>query len=418
LEPAVTEPQTARLTIARIGHKGDGETAEGIYVPFSAAGDVVMAEIEDGRARIHRIVTQSPDRVEPPCPHFGRCGGCALQHVGDEALAKWKREQIATALSQRGLRDVHIAETLTVPRQSRRRAELHARLTDHELKLGFLERGTRIIVDMEACEILTPALFAALPKLRLGLARFLTPHKHVAVHLLDTIGGLDVALGVPDLELTAKSRATAAALAQDLDVARLSVNGEIIVQRREPAVMIAGVPVIPPPEGFLQAAAEAERAMQAKVCAALGKAKSALDIFSGCGTFALAMAKTMRVHAVESDGAALAALERAVKATQGLKPLTVEKRDLFRRPLIAQELDKFDAAVLDPPRPGAKPQCEQLAKSKLQTVVYVSCNVATFARDAEILVAGGFHLESVTPVDQFLWTPHVEMTAVFRRRAS
>jgi 23S rRNA (uracil1939-C5)-methyltransferase len=413
----VTDPQTARLTIARIGHKGDGETQDGIYVPFSAAGDVVVGEIEDGRARIHRIVTPSPDRVEPPCPHFGRCGGCALQHVSDAALANWKREQIAVALAQRGLKDVQIAETVTVPRKSRRRAELHARLTDHELKLGFLERGTRIIVDMEACEILTPALFDALPKLREGLARFLTPHKHVAVHLLETTGGIDVALGVPDFEFTPKSRNAAAALATALDAARLTVNGEPVVQRREPAVMIAGIPVIPPPEGFLQAAAEAERAMQEMVGQALGKAKSALDIFSGCGTFALSMAKTMRVHAVESDTGSLAALERAVKAAQGLKPVSVEKRDLFRRPLIAHELDKFDAAVLDPPRPGAKPQCEQIAQSKLTAVVYVSCNAATFARDAEVLVKGGFSLETVTPVDQFLWSPHVELTAVFRRRA-
>lgn len=412
----MTEPQTARLTIARIGHKGDGETAEGIYVPFSAAGDVVMAEVEDRRARIFRIVTPSPDRVEPPCRHFGHCGGCALQHVGDAALATWKRDQIAIALAQRGLHQVEIAQTVTVPRKSRRRAELHARLTDHELKLGFLERGSRIIVDMEACEILTPGLFAALPTLRRGLAQFLPKHKHVAVHLLETNAGLDIALGVPDFELTAKSRAAASALGVALGAARLTVNGETIVQQREPAILIAGVPVIPPPEGFLQAAIEAERVLQDIVTTALANAKSALDIFSGCGTFALAMARTMRVHAIESDTGAVTALERAVKNAQGLKPVTVERRDLFRRPLIAQDLDKFDAAVLDPPRPGAKPQCEQIAQSNLKAVVYVSCNVATFARDAEVLVKGGLNLETVTPVDQFLWSPHVEMAAVFRRR--
>lgn len=411
----MTDDAARRLTIARIGHKGDGETLEGIYVPFSAAGDVVVAEVIEGRGFIHRVVTPSPDRVDPPCPHFGQCGSCALQHVGDPALAQWKREQIVTALSQRGLKDVPVAETMTVPRKSRRRAELHARLTDHELKLGFLERGTRQIVDMHACEILAPALFEALPKLRAGLASFLPKHKHVAVHLLETSAGLDVALGIPEFELTPKNRTAAATLAQTLDAARLSVNSEPIVQRREPAVIIAGVPVIPPPEGFLQAAVAAERAMQDIVCAALGQAKSALDIFSGCGTFALAMAKTTRVHAVESDTGSLAALERALKSAQGLKPLTIEKRDLFRRPLIAQELDKFEAAVLDPPRPGAKPQCEQIAQSKLKTVVYVSCNVATFARDAAVLIEGGYRLEAVTPIDQFLWSPHVELTGVFRR---
>lgn len=411
----MTDAHNSRLTIVRIGHKGDGETADGIYVPLSAAGDVVVAEVHDGRARIHRIVTPSPDRVDPPCPQFGRCGGCALQHVNNEALAKWKREQIVVALAQRGLKDVAVADTVTVPRRSRRRAELHARLTDHELKLGFLERGSRIIVDMEACEILTLALFGALPALREGLARFLTPHKHVAVHLLETIAGLDVALGVPEFELTANSRNAAAGLASALDAARLTINGETIVQRREPAVMIVGVPVVPPPEGFLQAAVAAETAIQEIVVGALGKAKSALDIFSGCGTFALALAKTMRVHAVESDGAALAALERAVKSTQSLKPVSVEKRDLFRRPLIVPELDRFDAAVIDPPRPGAKPQCEQIAQSKLKTVVYVSCNAATFARDAEVLVKGGFQIDGITPIDQFLWSPHVELAAVFRR---
>lgn len=411
----MTEPQNARLTIARIGHKGDGETAEGIYVPFSAAGDVVMAEVEDRRARIFRIVTPSPDRVEPPCRHFGHCGGCALQHVGDEALATWKRDQIAIALAQRGLHQVEIAQTVTVPRKSRRRAELHARLTDHELKLGFLERGSRIIVDMEACEILTPGLFTALPTLRRGLAQFLPKHKHVAVHLLETNAGLDIALGVPEFELTARSRAAASALGVALGAARLTVNGETIVQQREPAILIASVPVIPPPEGFLQAAVEAERVLQDIVTTALANAKSALDIFSGCGTFALAMARTMRVHAIESDTGAVAALERAVKNAQGLKPVTVERRDLFRRPLIAQDLDKFDAAALDPPRPGAKPQCEQIAQSNLKTVVYVSCNVATFARDADVLIEGGYKLFAVTPVDQFRWSPHVELAAVFRR---
>jgi 23S rRNA (uracil1939-C5)-methyltransferase len=416
LERVVTEPQGQRLTILRIGHKGDGETAEGIYVPFTAAGDVVVAEVEDGRARVHRVATPSPDRAEPPCRHFGRCGGCALQHVSDAALAGWKRDQIATALAQRGLKDVEIATTVTAPRKSRRRAELHARLTDHEFKMGFLERGSRVIVDMEACEILRPAIFAALPALRERLSEFLPKHKHIAVHVLETQSGLDLALGIPEFELTASTRAKAAALAQSLDLARLSVNSEPVVQRREPAVMIAGVPVTPPPEGFLQAAAEAECALQDIAVQSLQGAKSAVDVFSGCGTFALALAKSMRVHAVESEAAALAALDRAVKHAQGLKPVTVEKRDLFRRPLIAQELDKFDAIVIDPPRPGAKPQCEQLAKSKLARAVYVSCNVATFARDAEILIAGGFELKRVTPVDQFLWTPHVELAAEFARR--
>ena len=195
----------------------------------------------------------------------------------------------------------------------------------------------------------------------------------------------------------------------------MSVNGEPIVQQREPAVMVAGVPVVPPPEGFLQAAVEGETALQQIVREALNGAKHVVDIFSGCGTFALALAKDMRVHAVESDAAALAALERAVKQAQGLKPVTVEKRDLFRRPLIAQELEKFDAAVIDPPRPGAKPQCEQLARSQLKRLVYVSCNVATFARDAEVLLDGGFKLSAITPVDQFRWSPHVELAATFAR---
>jgi 23S rRNA (uracil1939-C5)-methyltransferase len=405
-----------RLAIERIGHKGDGETADGIYVPFSVAGDVVVAEVAEGRGLIHRIVTPSPDRVEPPCPHFGRCGGCALQHISDKALAEWKREQIVVALGQRGLKDVTVAPTMTVPGKSRRRAELHARLTDHELKLGFLERGSRVIVDMQACEILRPALFAALPKLRDGLARLLPPHKHVAVHMLETQAGLDLALGIPDFVLTVKNRTAAAALAEALDLARLSVNGEMLVQRREPSVSIAGIAVIPPPEGFLQAAVEAEQALQTIVCEALAGAKSAVDIFAGSGTFALALARSMPVHALESDAAALSALERAVKHAQGLKPVTIEKRDLFRRPLIAQELDKFAAAVIDPPRPGARPQCEEIAKSGLKRVVYVSCNVATFARDAAVLTDAGFHLARVTPLDQFRWSAHLELTGVFERR--
>jgi 23S rRNA (uracil1939-C5)-methyltransferase len=411
----VTQDAFQRLTIARIGHKGDGETLDGVYVPYTAAGDVVVAEMNGGRAQISRIVTPSPDRVEPACQHFGRCGGCALQHVNAAALAAWKREQIVVALSQRGLKDVDVAPTLTVPPKSRRRAELHARRTDHELKLGFLERGTRIIVDMQACDILTPALFAALPALREGLAKFLPPHKHVAVHLLQTMHGLDIALGVPDLDFTAAARTAAAGLATALDAARLTINGEMVAMRRDPIVTIANVAVIPPPEAFLQAAAEAEQALQKLTVEALEGAKSAADIFAGLGTFALALAPKMKVHAVESAAPALDALSRAAKHASGLKPITIEKRDLFRRPLIAPELDQFDAVVIDPPRPGAKPQCEQIAASKLKRVVYVSCNPATFARDAEVLVKGGLTLKSVTPVDQFLWSPHVELHATFVR---
>ncbi|HAH10499.1 MAG TPA: RNA methyltransferase [Alphaproteobacteria bacterium] len=415
-EAPVSHGAARRLTIARLGHKGDGETDDGIFVPLSAPGDQIVAEVDGERASIARIVTPGPDRVDATCPHFGACGGCALQHLSVGFLSDWKREQIATALGQRGLTGIEVAPTRVMPPQSRRRAELHARVTQMGIKIGFLERGSRVIVPMSACDVLTPAILGALDALGVQLEPLLPLHTHVAMHVLDSEHGLDVSLGIPDFALDIRSRQALSAMAAAVDLARLSVNGELIIMRREPVVTIAGVPVVPPPESFLQAVREAEVHMQDLACKALVSTKVVADLFAGIGTFAFALARTAKVHAVEGEQSALDALAAAARRTQGLKPISTERRDLFRRPLLAHELKAFDGVVLNPPRPGAKAQAEALAQSAVPALVYVSCSPASFARDARILVDGGFELKTVTPVDQFLWTPHIEAVGIFERR--
>lgn len=402
------------ITIKTLGAAGDGVAPGPIYAPFTLPGEVVEGDIIDGRMEAPKIVTPSSDRVSAPCPHFRRCGGCALQHVSDSMIADWKRQQVIDALAARGIKDVDVRETITSPARSRRRATFAARRTKKSIQIGFHGRKSDEIIPLTACEVAHHDLMTAFPAIeacaRLGASR----KSALRATATRTENGIDLSIeGGKTLEKQALL--DAAALADAHDLARLTWNGEILVTRRPPHQRIGPALVAPPPGGFLQATAEGEATLLDAARAALGSPAKLVDLFSGCGAFSIPFADRTEVHAVEGDDALLAALTKGWKAVGGLARITTETRDLFRRPLLAEELNAYPAAIIDPPRAGAKAQMEQLAASNIPVIASLSCDAGSFARDARTLLDGGYSLDWVQPVDQFRWSPHVEIAARFSR---
>jgi len=405
-----------RLTIDRLGAQGDGiaETARGpLYVPFALPSEEVEVEVEGGRAALISVLRPSPDRVEPPCRYFGECGGCAVQHLAQPAYREWKRDRVVQALASRRLA-AEVADLLPVEPRSRRRAVFSARRTEKGAVLGYNRMSSHEIVDIAECPVVLPAIEAALASLR-SLAA-LVGGRRDAFHVTatQTASGLDIAVtGAGPMAEPVRRAAAEFALGERF--ARLSVDGEIVIEPRKPLVAF-GPAAVPLPSGtFLQAVAAAEDALAGLVAAHLKKARRIADLFAGTGAFALRLAQKAEVHAVEADAAALAALDKGFRGAAGLRRVIVEKRDLFRRPLTFKELNGFDGVVIDPPRAGAEDQSKQLARSDVPLVASVSCNPATLARDLAMLIDGGYRLTSVVPVDQFLWSPHVEVVALLEK---
>lgn len=405
-----------RLTITRLGSAGDG-VAEGpggpIYVPAALPGEEVNAERDGRRVRLVAVERASPERIEPFCPYYGRCGGCATQHVGPALYESWKRGKIDAALASAGLQ-VRAEPLVDAHGRGRRRMTLHARSTPGRTEVGFMAAGSHDLVPIERCPITVPELAGAADAARHVAACLSDIRKPLDVAVTATAAGLDIDLrgSGPVVE---RRRQNLIDRAQQLDLTRLSLHGEVLIERRAPAVAMGPASLVPRPGGFLQATAAGEEALSEVVVAACAGARRAADLFAGGGPFSLRLALGADVHAVESDAASLAALDRAARGTPGLRRVTTETRDLFRRPLLPLELDRYDAVVLDPPRAGAEAQVRQLILSAVETVVMVSCDTGTFARDAAALVGGGMRLERVVAVDQFKWSAHVEMAGVFRR---
>lgn len=407
---------TVRLTIDSLGAQGDGvaQTERGpVFVPFTLPGEVVNAAIERDRATLMAVLEPSPLRVEPPCRHFGECGGCSLQHLEDQAYRAFKTERVAAPL-RRDRIDLPLAQLRPCPSDSRRRVVLSARRAETRIILGYHRMQSADIIDISECRIALPAIVAALPMLRelSALVSQTTKPFHISVTATST--GLDVAFADSG-KLPDGIRRIAANFALREKIARLSIDGEIVVEPQKPVIHFGDVAVNPPPGGFLQAVKSAEEQMVELVIGHLGKAKRVADLFAGSGAFSLRLAKQSEVHAVEGDAAALAALDRGFRFGTGLKRITQEKRDLFRRPLTFKELNAFDGIVFDPPRAGAEDQSKQIARSDVPLVAAVSCNPTTLARDLRILIDGGYALKSVTPIDQFLWSPHVEAVALLEK---
>lgn len=413
---------TEILTIRRVGAQGDGvaETPAGpVFAPLTLPGETVRGEVRDGRLDALEVVTASPDRIAPVSPHYGDCGGCSLQHWAAAPYLEWKREQVRLALAREGV-EADIAPTVATPPGSRRRLALHARRgPDGRAILGFKARRSWRLVEVTECPIADPRLVAAFPALARVAEPFLEhPRSAPTLHVTATLTGLDVEVtGVErrtgGLSRDARLRAVEAAAAADL--ARLSLAGDTLVMARQPKVAFGPATIPLPAGGFLQASPPAEAAMVERAVAAVRGAKKVADLFCGAGTFTFPLATVAPVLAADGSAPAIAALKAGMGSATGLKPITAEARDLFRRPLAPYDLRGCDAVVLDPPRAGAREQTAQLPGAKAHTVVYVSCNPTTFARDARLLIDAGFRLETVTPVDQFLWSAHVELVAVFRR---
>lgn len=349
------------------------------------------------------------------CPHFGACGGCAHQDRTSADYLALKRSLVSDALARHGFGGVEILPLVSVPARSRRRASLQAVSQDGGIRIGFSARASHDIVDMQTCLVLRPKLVAAIAALRPVLSALLKDGEGAGVHLTETASGLDLALELKRA-LKPPQIAMLARWAEEAGIARITAGGQIAALLAPPAVRLADVDVLLPPKTFLQPTREGEAVLQRLVREGAGKAKRVADLFSGCGTFALALAPAAQVHCVESDAAALAALAEGVRHAQGLKPVATERRDLVKLPLTPPELKPYDAVVLDPPRAGALEQVRMLAASAVKRVVYVSCNPQTFARDARVLGDAGFAMGAVTPVDQFLWSDHVELAATFTRR--
>ena len=405
-----------RLTIDELGAQGDGiaHTPAGpVYIPFVLPGEVVIAQVEKQRGTLLSVERPSPLRVEPVSPHFGVCGGCSVQHLASSAYAEWKREKVVRALQSRGIR-TKVEPLISCPPASRRRVTFTARVTGGRTLLGFNAAQSHRIVEIEECPVAVPQIIAALPDLRSLAGLVATGSKAFHLTVTATRTGLDIAADDSG-RLGEQKRRQAVAFVLAKGFARLSVGGEVLVEREKPIVLFGDVPVAVPPGGFLQATEQAEQAMAGLVTAHLRGAKHVADLFAGSGTFGLRLARDSRVHAVEGDAAAISALEQAAKRTQGLKPVTVGRRDLFNRPLLAKELDGFEGLIFDPPRAGAEAQCRQIARSAVGRVAAVSCNPGTLARDLAILLEGGYRVMSVTPIDQFLWSPHVEVVALLER---
>jgi 23S rRNA (uracil1939-C5)-methyltransferase len=394
------------ITIDSIGQRGDGIAQFGderLFVPFALPGERIRAERDGSRANLIEVLQASSDRVDPPCPHFGHCGGCSLQHMAPAAYAAFKRNLVVEPLRRAGL-EPSVAELVDARGAGRRRTTMHVRGRE----AGYMRARSHDVFDLDTCPILVPGLAAVAPRIARALAP-LAGQCEASFTLTDT--GLDLSVR-SERKLRSEQLA---GFAREHRLARLIFNGEPVYMARVPTLRMGKSVVELPPASFLQATAAAEEALANLVLAGVGTAKTVADLFCGVGPFALRLAAQARVYAADSDRLAVAALQKAVNHTQGLKPVTAQARDLFRDPLAPIELDRHDAVVFDPPRAGAEAQARELARSKVKTIVAVSCDPTSFARDAAILVGSGYTLRSVTPVDQFAYAAHVELVAIFRR---
>ena len=401
------------VTIEAMGARGDGVAridGAPVYIPLVLPGELVRVSIEGERGRLVTLLQPSPDRTDPPCSHFGSCGGCQLQHWSAKPYASWKRNLVADALSRRGVTATEVEPLIDAHGRGRRRVTM----TVKGGKAGFAAHRSHHHVPITSCQVLEARLAQA-PTIAAGLAGALRTRTAQKVYLLASDTGLDCELiGVDDPDLDV--RLQVAELAEQFNLARVTASGDLLIERTRPVLDVDGAPVTPPSGGFAQATAAGERTLASIVVEALAGHSIVADLFSGWGAFGLRLARHARVLAVDSDTSAISALQVAARNTAGLKPIAARSHDLMRDPLTAQELKGVTGVVFDPPRAGAAAQAAELAAARsVTTVVGVSCDAGTFARDAGVLINGGFRLERVVPVDQFRYSAHVEIAGVFTR---
>ena len=406
----------AEYTVQKLGQLGDGvinDPMGEIFAPFTLPGERIEGEVYKGRIATPKIIEPVADRIKPACKHFKICGGCSMQHASDALLADWKIAKTKEALSQAGLTP-EFRPIISSPAGSRRRATFAAKRTKKSSMVGFHGRASDTIVEITECPVSDPALLAGMPAFG-QFARLGTSRKAVLrISATTSEHGLDIAVE-NGKELSPTEIAQFAQIASANKILRLKWNDDIIAQSHPPSQPMGAANVVPPSAAFLQATAFGEATLVKTVMEIIGPAKRVTDLFAGCGTFALPIASQAAVHAVEGERAMMDALNMGWRNAGGLHDVRVETRDLFRRPLMPDEFKKVDAVVLDPPRAGAYAQVLELAKSDVKRIAFVSCNPATFARDAQILFEGGYILDWVQVVDQFLWNSHVELVAQFTK---
>lgn len=418
-KPAAPSGPPVELLIEAMGGEGDGVAPGGAYVPFTLPGERVLARGRGDRRELVEVLAASAERVEPPCPHFGVCGGCALQHWAHAPYLAWKVERLRGTLARQHLEAEFLPAYAAGP-ATRRRFALHARRGNRDAaRAGYKARKSWDLVDIAVCPISEPGLQAAIPALkRLAAPLFEHPKSAPTLHCTLTATGIDVDITGVEAKsggLSADARMQVAERAAEAGFARVTLAGEVAYLARLPQVRLGAVTVNLPAGAFLQATLGAEVAMAGFVTEAAAGASRIADLYCGVGTFTFRLAEIAQVHAADFAPEAIQALGAAVATAPGLHGITAEARDLVRRPVLAEELKKTDVAVFDPPRAGAAEQAAELARSSVARVIGVSCNPATFARDARTLVDAGFRLERVLPVDQFLWSPHIELVGVFSR---
>jgi 23S rRNA (uracil1939-C5)-methyltransferase len=412
-----------QLEIERLGQRGEG-IAHGkkgpIYVPYALAGETVLADVAGERGELVEILKPSPDRIAAFCPHYGICGGCAVQALSPSAYEDWKRNLLVNALQHTGVA-TDVGALVDAHGTGRRRATFHARFdasgkAGTKTQVGFMKARAHDVVMLESCPILAPQMAGALPAARAIAEVLQAAKKPLDILVTATLSGLDIDIkGYGPLTSALVDALIRAAETHDL--ARLSNHGVLVIERRAPILRMGKAEVAPPPGAFLQATEAGEAALAGAVISAFAGAHRGLDLFAGVGTFSLRLAEAAQVHAVDSDALALTALLRAARDRPDLRPVTVETRDLFRRPVSGPELAAYDAAIFDPPRAGAEAQARALAASTVPLIAAVSCNPSSFARDMAVLKSGGYEIKSVIPFDQFRHSPHVESVAILRKLA-
>jgi len=410
----------AEVEITSIGARGDGvATVDGaqIFVPLTAPGDVARIAYGGARGVITELLRPGPHRAEPACPHYGTCGGCAMQHVDEAFYRDWKQRLVIDVLVREGYDAGLVAPAIFCASATRRRATFAVVKPRGRPIMGYHARASKTVVAISACPVLEPLLDEAVPALRAIAEATPADWRQFDLHAVLTDAGLDVCLQgdftVDDLPIKDIERLIA--IATQANLARLSVNEETLALFAAPVVRFDNITVAPPPGGFLQASRQGEAALQRLVCGNVSGAKTIADLFCGCGTFALPMAKGAAVSAFDADALSIGALSSAAEASDLARPVAAQVRNLFDRPLLASELNAFGAVVFDPPRAGARSQAVEIAASTVPVVIGVSCNPSSFVRDAGILRDGGYTLTQVTPVDQFVFSPHVELVGVFRK---
>ncbi|KCV82508.1 23S rRNA (uracil-5-)-methyltransferase RumA [Actibacterium atlanticum] len=398
------------VTITHLDQHGFGQSEAGQKLPRTLPGEVIVLDADTGK---QRVVTPSEHRISAPCRHFKNCGGCAMQHAADDFVANWKMGIVKTGLAARGI-EARMRPIKTSPPNSRRRATLHGRRTKSGALVGFHARASDMVVEVPDCKLLHPDLLKTVPVLA-EITKMAGSRKgEIGFALTMSEGGVDLDVrGAKATDLDMLTRL--GELADRADLARLSWEAEPIATRRAPYQRFGQARVVPPPGAFLQATPQGESALVAAVQEAVGDASRVVDLFAGCGTFALSLASDAEILAVEAEAAPLQALDAAWRATPGLRHVATLVRDLFRQPLLPDELGKFDAVVIDPPRAGAEAQIRAVADAQVPVIAAVSCNPVSFARDARILLDAGYGLDWVQVVDQFRWSTHVELVARFSR---